>query len=93
MGDEITVPTIDGQVRYKIGEGTQPGTTFRLRGKGVTKLRGSGRGDQLVTVNIEVPRNLSKSQKDALRSFESQLSEKNYAKRSGFFDKLKKMFE
>lgn len=93
MGDEITVPTIDGKVRYKIGEGTQPGTTFRLKGKGVQRLNGRGRGDQLATVTIEVPKNLSKPQMDALKKFESTLEEKNYAKRKSFFDKLKDMFE
>lgn len=93
LGDEITVPTIDGKVRYKIGEGTQPGTTFRLRGKGVQRLNGRGRGDQLATVTIEVPKNLSKAQTDALKKFESTLEEKNYAKRKSFFDKLKDMFE
>lgn len=92
MGDEITVPTIDGKVKYRIGEGTQPGTVFRLKGKGVQRLHSKGRGDQLVTVTVEVPRNLSNAQKDALRNYEAQLNEKNYAKRKGFFDRLKDMF-
>lgn len=93
MGDEIVVPTIDGKVKYKISEATQPGTTFRLKGKGVQRLNRSGRGDQLVAVNIEVPKNLNKTQKEALRQFENQLDDKNYAKRRGFFDRLKQMFE
>lgn len=93
FGDEIVVPTIDGKVKYKIGAATQPGTTFRLRGKGIQRLNRSGRGDQLVTVTIEVPKNLNKSQQDALNKFESMLSEKNYAKRKGFFDRIKDFFE
>lgn len=93
LGDEVIVPTIDGKVKYKIGEATQPGTTFRLKGKGVQKLNRSGRGDQLVTVTIEVPRNLDRAQKETLRQFENQLSEHNYAKRKGFFDRIKDLFE
>ncbi|HIZ55701.1 MAG TPA: molecular chaperone DnaJ [Firmicutes bacterium] len=92
LGDEIVVPTIDGKVQYTVPEGTQPGTTFRLRGKGVPYLNGRGRGDQLVTVTIEVPANLNKAQKDALRIFDQELNEKNYQKRKSFFDKIKDAF-
>ena len=74
LGDEITVPTIDGNVKYNIAEGTQTGTVFRLRGKGVKKLRRSDRGDQYVKVNIEVPKNLNKKQKDLLREYEASMS-------------------
>ena len=69
LGAEVEVPTLDGKVKYTIPEGTQTGTTFRLRGKGIPYLNGNGRGDQYVTVNIETPRNLSKEQKDLLREF------------------------
>lgn len=93
FGDELVVPTIDGKVKYNIPEGTQPGTVFRLKGKGVQRLNGRGTGDQFVQVTIEVPTGLNKTQKDALRAFESQLNEKQYEKRKGFFDKLKDMFE
>lgn len=93
FGDELIVPTIDGKVKYTIPEGTQPGTVFRLKGKGVQRLNGRGTGDQFVEVTVEVPKGLSKSQKDALKSFENTLNEKQYEKRKGFFDKLKDMFE
>lgn len=94
FGDELTVPTIDGKVKYNISEGTQPGTVFRLKGKGVQNLNGRGRGDQYVEVTIEVPKNLNKAQKEALKNFESLLTDdKQYEKRKGFFDKLKDMFE
>lgn len=93
LGAEVTVPTVDGNVRYNIPEGTQPDTVFRLRGKGAKKLQRDGRGDQMVKVILEVPKNLNKKQKDALQEFSDQLSEKNYEKRSGFFDKLKKFGE
>lgn len=89
LGAEVTVPTIDGKVSYNIPEGTQPNTVFRLRNKGISYINGRGRGDQYVRVNIEVPTNLSGKQKDALREFDGQCSDKNYNKRKGFFDKLK----
>ena len=89
LGDEITVPTIDGKVSYTVPEGTQPGTTFRLRNKGVTYVNGKGRGDQYVRVSIEVPTNLTGKQKDMLKEFEASTGDKNYAKRKSFFDKLK----
>lgn len=93
LGAEITVPTIDGDVRYPISEGTQTGTVFRLKGKGVKKLQRAERGNQYVTIYVEVPKNLTKKQKDLLREFEASLSEKNYAKRQSFFEKLKKKFD
>lgn len=68
LGDELTVPTIDGKVKYTIPEGTQPGTVFRLRGKGVQNLNGRGRGDQYVEVTVEVPKGLSKAQKEDRKS-------------------------
>ena len=89
LGDELTVPTVDGKVKYSIPEGTQPGTTFRLRNKGINYVNGRGRGDQYVKVVVEVPRNLNSKQKEALRAFDAMASEKNYEKRKSFFDKLK----
>ena len=69
LGADVEVPTLDGKVKLNIPEGTQSGTTFRLRGKGIPYVRGSGRGDQFVTVNIKVPKNLTGSQKELLRQF------------------------
>ena len=93
LGAEITVPTIDGDVKYNISEGTQTGTVFRLKGKGIQKLQRSDRGNQYVKINVEVPKNLTKKQKDLLKAFEESLNEKNYAKRQSFFEKLKKKFD
>ncbi|MDE5861772.1 MAG: molecular chaperone DnaJ, partial [Ruminococcus sp.] len=76
LGAEITVPTIDGDVKYTISEGTQTGTVFRLKGKGVKKINRSDRGNQYVTIYVEVPKNLTKKQKDLLREFESSLTER-----------------
>ena len=69
LGDEVEVPTLDGKVKYSIPEGTQTGTVFRLRGKGIQSLRGGGRGDQFVTVTVAVPTGLSNEQKELLRRF------------------------
>ena len=90
---EITVPTIDGDVKYNIAEGTQNGTVFRLKGKGIKKVNRAERGNQYVKIYVEVPKNLTKKQKDLLREFEASLSEKNYAKRQSFFEKLKSKFD
>ncbi len=92
LGDEITVPTVEGKVTYKVPEGTQTGTVFRLRGKGIKKINRPDHGDHYVKVNIEVPKNLTKDQKQKLKEFEQSLSDKNYAKRSTFFDKLRSKF-
>ena len=94
LGAEIEVPTIDGKVSYNVPAGTQPGTVFRLRGKGVQKLQRSegDRGDQMVKINVEVPKNLNKKQKEALQAFEDTLEEKNYEKRKSYIDKIKDMF-
>ena len=90
LGAEIEVPTLDGKVKYNIPEGTQTGTVFRLRGKGVPVLNSSRRGDQLVRVTIEVPKNLSKKQKDLLHEFAKSVGEESYTERKSFFEKLKK---
>lgn len=66
LGDKITVPTVDGDVKLKIPEGTQSGKVFRLSGRGVTRLRGRGRGDQLVEVIVKIPTNLTREQKNKL---------------------------
>ncbi|MEE5993086.1 MAG: molecular chaperone DnaJ [Oscillospiraceae bacterium] len=92
LGDEITVPTIDGNVKLTIPEGIQNGEERRLKGKGVKYLQQDRRGDQYVRFYIEVPRNLSKKQKELLKEFENSLEDRNYAKRQGFFDKLKDLF-
>ena len=89
LGAEIEVPTIDGRIEYKIPEGTQTGTTFRMRGKGIQNVNGRGRGDQYVRVNIEVPKNLSDKQKKLLREFEETSTDENQIKRKSFWDKVK----
>ena len=75
LGAELEIPTIDGTVKYTMPEGTQSGTTFRLRGKGIPGLNGRGRGDQYVTVKVQVPTGLSRAQKDALKAFGATMGE------------------
>ena len=87
-GSDITSP--DDLAGKKIG--TQRGTTFRLRGKGIQYLNGRGRGDMYVKCEVEIPKKLHKAQRDALKKFEGTLKEENYEKRKGFFKKLKDMF-
>ena len=93
MGASIVVPTIDGKVEYNVPEGTQGGTTFRLRSKGIQYLNGRGRGDQYVKVSVEVPKRLTRAQRDALKAFEETLKDENYEQRKSFFKTLKDMFE
>ena len=89
LGAELEIPTIDGKVKYTIPEGTQTGTVFRLKGKGIPVLNGRGRGDQYVTVTIETPRDLNREQKEALRKFSETLGENNYESQKSFFKKFK----
>lgn len=92
LGDEVIVPTLDGKVKLNIHESTQPGDEFKLRGKGIQRLNYSGRGDQYVKVVVEVPKELSKAQKDKLKEFEALTGEKNYKTRKSFTDKIKRFF-
>ena len=94
LGAEIKVPTIDGEVSYSIPEGTQTGTVFRLKGKGVPKLHGNGtRGDQYVKIKVEIPKNLSEKQKDILRQFADNVEPTKYKERKNFFDKVKEFLK
>ena len=88
LGAEVEVPTLDGKVKLNIPEGTQSGTTFRLKGKGVPFLRNGGRGDQFVTVNVAVPRGLTSTQKDALRQYAETMGET--VEQKNIFGKRKK---
>lgn len=76
LGTEITVPTVDGDVKYTIPAGTQSGTLFRLKGKGIPRVNSEGRGDQYVKVIVDIPKNLNEKQKEALRVFMEECGEK-----------------
>ena len=92
LGTEIEVPTLDGNLSFKVHEGTQPGDVFKFKDKGIPHLNGRGKGNQFVKIIIEIPRHLNEKQKDLLREFESCTNDKNYQKRKGFFDNIKNMF-
>ena len=93
LGAELEVPTLDGKVKYSVPEGTQTGSVFRLKGKGIPYLRGNGRGDQYVKVNIEVPKKLNDKQKALLREFAEISGDETHEQRKGFFDKMKDAFK
>ena len=93
LGATIKVPTISGVVEYDIPSETQTGSIFRLRGKGIPYIRGKGRGDQYVKVEVETPKNLSQKQKELLRQFDGTTEAKNYKKRNGFIDTMKEIFK
>ena len=87
LGANVKVPTIDGGcVELTIPEGTQAGTRFRMKGKGIPYLRSKSRGDQYVTVEIEIPRNLTQKQKELLKDFDE---DKNYKQKKNWYDKIK----
>ncbi len=94
LGDEIEVPTVHGKVKLKIPAGTQPGTTFRLQGKGAPSVRVKRTGDQHVRVKVEIPKKLSNEQAEALREFgrESGYDKTDEQKSGSFFSKVKDAF-
>lgn len=89
LGDELEVPTLYGKVKYKMPEGTQTGTVFRLKNKGIDNPRGYGKGDQYIRVNIEVPKKLSQKQKDLLKEFAKASGDEVHEQQKSFFDKVK----
>jgi len=94
LGGEMKVPTLDGQSSIKIPVGTQGGTVFRLRGKGVAALGGNGRkGDLNVRVQVEVPTKLSSAQQEKLREFSESIGDHNSPMQESFFQKAKRFFD
>ncbi|HEY3130013.1 MAG TPA: molecular chaperone DnaJ [Acidobacteriota bacterium] len=92
LGGEILVPTLEGEEKLRVPEGTQTGTTFRLRGKGIVSLNGQGRGDQFVSVRVVTPERLTKEQKQLLEKF-AQIRNENYSPQDkSIFEKVKEIF-
>lgn len=92
LGDELTIPTLDGNVKFSIKEGTQTGTTFRLQGKGIPSIRNSKiRGNQYVEVYIEVPKNLTQKQKTLLKEFD-EATKGHQTEQHNFKKKIEKFF-
>ncbi len=92
LGGTIEIPTLFGKASVKIGAGTQSATTFRLRGKGMPHLRGSGQGDQLVRVHVEVPSSLTSEQRRILEEFARVSGDADHPVAKSWFDKAKKFF-
>ena len=89
LGAEITIPTLDGEQKYEIPDGTQPGTQFTLKGKGIQYLNYPNRkGDLIFTTIVEIPKGLSQNQKDHMRAFAEACGENNYKKRTNFFKNI-----
>lgn len=89
LGAEIEVPTLEGNVKYTIPEGTQSGTTFTLRGKGIPYINNANRrGDLVFRVNVEIPKGLNDKQKAAMKAFADSCGETNYTKHKAFFKKI-----
>jgi molecular chaperone DnaJ len=92
LGGSIEVPTLFGKASLKIPTGTQSGTTFRLRDKGMPSLRGGRQGDQLVRVHVEVPTSLSSAQRKLLEEFAQISGDADEPTSKSFFEKAKKFF-
>ncbi|MFC4305561.1 molecular chaperone DnaJ [Cohnella boryungensis] len=90
LGDEIEIPTLTEKVKLKIPAGTQTGTYFRLKGKGVPRLRGYGQGDQQVKVTIVTPTHLSEDQRDLLREFAAKSGEATHEQSKSIFERMKR---
>jgi molecular chaperone DnaJ len=88
LGDELSVPTLEGEEELKVPAGTQHGRTFRFRGRGVPHLRSSERGDMYVVAKVEVPSKLTKRQRELFKELSKELG----AEEEGFFDKVKEAF-
>ena len=93
LGDKLEVPTLDGKVSYNLPEGTQTGTVFRLREKGIPKLRSNSRGDQYVKVRIDTPKKLNDEQKELLRKFDESCGNKVHEKQRSWKSKIDNFFK
>ena len=93
LGAEIEVPALDGKTAIKIPPGTQPGTMFRLKGRGVKNVQGYGHGDLHVRINVEVPTQLSSAQKSKLQEFADLCSGKESPISQSFLERAKNLFQ
>ena len=83
------MPTLEGNIKYNIPEGTQPGSAFTLRGKGIPFVNNPNRrGDLTFRVTVEIPKGLNEKQKNAMKAFADSCGEVNYAKHKQFFKKI-----
>lgn len=92
LGDEIVIPTLEDKVSYKIPAGTQPGTVFRLKGKGIKHIKSNRKGDLYVKVMLEVPTKLNAKQKKAIEHMGKEVTNECYKRKSSFKDAVKEFF-
>lgn len=101
LGDTLYVPTLDGKVKFELPAGTQPGSVFRLRGKGIQRVNQKSKGDMFITIVVDVPTNLNSEQKEMLRKFNDSLPNKPKnniddgtatEEKKSFFDRMKNKF-
>lgn len=92
MGATVEVPTVEGNVKIKVDEGTQPGKVLRLRGKGIPDVNGYGRGDLLVQIQVFVPKNISKEERKILEKLQESEAFIPKIEKNGFFDRMKDFF-
>ena len=93
LGAKIKIPTLEGESEYQIPEGTQTGTVFTLKNKGIQGVNNRSRGDLYIKTIIEVPKNLNENQKKLLKDFEGSLNTTHLSKRTSFFEKVKNAFK
>jgi molecular chaperone DnaJ len=93
LGTNLDVPTLEGRVKMRLPAGTQSGRVFRLRGKGMPVFGGYGKGDELVTVIVEVPDKLTARQRELLEELAKEMGEESHPQQQSFLDKLRGLFE
>ena len=100
LGKEVEIPTLDGKVKIKVAEGTQSGKLLRVRGKGVTPVRTTMKGDLICRIMVETPVNLTREQKDLLKRSKKRLTatmvirtSKTNRQQKSFFEKLGDLFD
>jgi molecular chaperone DnaJ len=93
LGGEVDVPTLDGRGKLRVPAGTQPGTVLRVKGKGIPRRGGLGRGDQRVEVTIEVPTQLTARQRQLLEALAEELGQDVQPQQKSFMEKLRELFE
>ena len=99
MGGELRIPTLEGEERFPVPEGTQSGTTFNLRGRGMPDVSGRGRGNLMVTVRVVTPKKLTREQKKLLEQLADSLPKEQFKPTplvhqddKGLFDRVKDIF-
>ena len=93
LGGDVEVPTLSGPVKYRIPEGTQPGTEFRIKSAGIQMLRSGGKGDLILKVKVEIPKRLNNKQKELLRQFDATTTDREYDGQKSFMDRVKELFQ